>query len=83
MVPTATQRLAAAQETLESNSLLVPFGQCSVVSVQVLPFHVSARLPRPLGEDAYPTASQLLAAGHDTVLSSPSVVAGSAAGLHP
>ena len=79
MVPTATQRFPATQETPESISLLVPFGQRTVVSVQVLPLHISVRLLRPLGEDMYPTAAQLFALGHDTVVSSPSVVAGSAA----
>src|SRR5579859_2020154 len=64
--PTATQALAATQETPARKASLSPFGSGVVCTVQPLPFQCSAKA-RP---DARATASHAVAEVHDTELNS-------------
>ena len=69
--PTATQRLAAAQDTPHRCELFAsPPGNGTVASRQLMPFQISLKLTVAVAYIPKPTAAQLPADGQDTPVSS-------------
>jgi hypothetical protein len=82
MVPTATHRFTAAQETPESSEPPgPPSGNGMAGTCQFLPFQISLKLPVAMACHTVPTAAQLPAEAQETPVSPAARLGGGAAGF--